>query len=83
MMYHYGINKEVVKFIVDDNTLKQGLYTPGLHIPVYPVERMYDTEVNYVLILAWNFADAIIQKHSRFSASGGHFIIPLPRLRVI
>ena len=57
-MYHFGIEREMIDFIVDDSPLKQGHYTPGMHIPVVPAAPMYQHRPDYLLILAWNFARA-------------------------
>jgi SAM-dependent methyltransferase len=82
-MYHFGIDEQVIDCIVDDSPLKQGLFSPGRHIPVVPSSIMYDeTRPDYMLILAWNFAESIISNHQRFVDEGGHFIIPLPQLEV-
>jgi SAM-dependent methyltransferase len=83
LMLHFGIGPEFVDFIVDDSPLKQGLYSPGFHIPVVPSEKIYSAKPDYLVILAWNFADSIIAKHPRFREVGGHFIIPVPTVRVI
>jgi hypothetical protein len=81
LMYHFGINAEDIDFIVDDSPLKQGLYSPGLHIPVVTSETLYERRPDYVLILAWNFASPIMDKHSAFLDGGGRFIVPLPELK--
>jgi hypothetical protein len=81
-MYHFGITKDLVKYIVDDNPLKQGLYSPGLHIPVVESSMLYEDKPDYLLILAWNFAESIMKKHESFLLSGGRFIVPLPELKV-
>ncbi len=77
LMYHFGLDTEIIEYIVDDSPLKQGLYTPGLHVPVTGTDVLYERKPDYVVILAWNFADAIISKHEHY---GGRFIIPLPNL---
>ena len=41
LMYHFGITKDLISFIVDDNPLKQGLFTPGLHIPVVDLSLIH------------------------------------------
>jgi hypothetical protein len=82
-MYHFGLDAKIIDFIVDDSPLKQGLYTPGLHIPVVPAPVMYERRPDYVLILAWNFADSIMKKHEAFVRAGGRFIVPLPIVKVI
>lgn len=81
-MYQFGLDQNFVDFIVDDSPLKQGLFTPGMHIPVYPSDAIYEKKPDYVIILAWNFAESIIKKHNKFREQGGHFIIPLPDLEI-
>lgn len=83
LMAHFGIDKNIIDFIVDDNPLKQGLYTPITHIPILPVNEMYKRKPDYVLILAWNFAEPIIKKHVKYSEEIGRFIIPMPVPRVV
>lgn len=83
LMYHFGITKDDIEFIVDDNPLKQNLISPGLHIPVVAASTLYHEQPDYVLILAWNFADDIMKNHNNFLQDGRRFIIPLPHLRVV
>ena len=83
LMLHFGIGPEFVDFIVDDSPLKQGLYSPAFHIPVVPSTEIYHRKPDYLVILAWNFADPIIAKHAQFRQNSGHFIIPVPVVHVI
>lgn len=83
LLHYFGIDHNMLEFIVDDSALKQGLYTPGTHIPVVPSEKLYQEKYDYLLILAWNFADAIIKTHRRFQKQGGKFIVPIPRPHII
>jgi SAM-dependent methyltransferase len=82
LMYHFGIADDVIDFIVDDSPLKQGLYSPGMHIPVVPSSAIYDKKPDDIIILAWNFATPIMEKHKAFKDSGGCFIVPLPHVEV-
>ncbi len=82
LMYHFGITGDLIDFVVDDSPLKAGLYTPGLYIPVVGSDEIYKKMPDYMLILAWNFADSIIKNHEKYRANGGKFIIPLPKLEV-
>ena len=83
LMYHFGIEPDLVDFIVDDSPLKQGHFTPGMHIPVVPASHLNGNRPDYLLILAWNFAEPIIAKQAAFHAGGGRFIVPLPDVKVI
>ena len=82
LMYHFGLDDKLIDYVIDDNTLKQSLYTPGLHIPVYSNDYLLEHRPDYLLILAWNFADLIIQNNQDYKKQGGQFIVPLPNLRV-
>ena len=70
------------KYFVDDNPVKQGKYTPGSHLPVYPSDYIYKDKPDFIVILAWQYADPIIKRHQKFLDGGGKFIIPLPEPRV-
>ena len=83
LMYEFGLEKNVLDFIVDDSPLKQGLYSPGLNIPILASSSINELKPDYLLILAWNFADSIVKKNRQFTESGGKFIIPLPNLQII
>ena len=83
LMYHFGFDSTLLDFIVDDNPLKQELFSPGLHIPVLSSEVLYKKMPDFVLILAWNFAASIIANHKNYLNQGGKFIIPLPRMEII
>ena len=83
LMHHFEIGREQIEFIIDDNPLKQGLFSPGLHVPVLPSEAIAERKPDYLVILAWNFAEPIMQKCSEFAARGGRFIVPLPVVRVV
>ena len=83
LMYEFGINHDILEFIVDDSVWKQNLFTPGLHIPILSSSALEKFKPDYVLILAWNFAESIIKNNKNFRDSGGKFIIPLPELEVI
>ena len=83
LLNYYGIGTDILDFIGDRNELKHGLYTPGMHIPVTPAERILEAQPDYLLILAWNFADEIMEQQEEYRRRGGKFIIPIPAPRVI
>lgn len=74
-----NIGSDLVDYLVDKSPLKQGLFTPGMRLPIYPVERLLADRPQYALILAWNFADEIVAQQSSYVAQGGRFLVPLPR----
>lgn len=83
LMYHLGIGAGDIDFIVDDSPHKQGLYTPGTHIPVVGPAEIPVRRPDVLLVLAWNFAEPIMAKHAAFLRGGGKFLLPLPEVRLV
>jgi hypothetical protein len=82
LIYHFDLG-DVMSFIVDDNPSRQGLFSPGFHIPVVAPQELYDRKPDYVIVLAWRFSGLILEKHQAFLEQGGHFIVPLPEVEVL
>ena len=83
LLNYCGITVDELPYTVDRSPLKVGRYTPGAHIPVLPVETLLERQPDYVLILAWNFADEIIAQQDEYRRRGGQFIVPIPTPRVV
>lgn len=79
LLNYFGIGPETLDYIVDDSAWKQGLYTPGTHIPVVSFEELGRKRPGYILILAWNFAEPIMKKCADFT----NFIIPVPKPQIL
>ena len=68
---------------MDRNVHKQGTYMPGTNQPVLGPEALVERQPDYVLLLAWNFADEIIAQQNEYLARGGKFIVPVPVPEVV
>ncbi|MEK6854530.1 MAG: methyltransferase domain-containing protein, partial [Nanoarchaeota archaeon] len=79
LLNYFLIGPDVLDCIVDDSPWKQGLYTPGTHIPVVAFDELNRQRPDYILILAWNFAEPIMKKCAGFS----NFIMPVPTPQII
>jgi SAM-dependent methyltransferase len=79
LLNYCGIDRTLLDYVVDDSPLKQGLHTPGTHIPVVSAAKLRESPPHCLLILAWNFADAIMAKLSSFREQGGRFVVPVPK----
>jgi SAM-dependent methyltransferase len=83
LLNYYGIGPDTMDWIADRNELKHGLFSPGMHIPVVPPSRVLQDRPDYLVILAWNFAEEIMAQQEEFRLGGGRFILPVPTTRLV
>ncbi len=77
------IGPELIEFISDTTPIKQGKYTPGMHIPVVPYEMFKSNPPDYAVLFAWNHAEEIMAKERDFMEAGGRWIIHVPEVKVL
>jgi len=82
LIYNFELGS-FLSFLADDNPSRHGWYSPGWHIPVLPSQMLCERKPDYVIILAWQYAQPITKKNQKYAEAGGHFILPLPEVRVI
>jgi len=82
LLNYCGIRTDFIDYTVDRNPYKHGRFTPGTHIPIYPVDKIRETRPDYLLILPWNLKDEIIKQMSFIRTWGGRFIVPIPEVKI-
>lgn len=78
-----GIDAGTLEWVADRNTHKQGLYVPGVRIPIVDPSRLLEEQPDYVLLLPWNFRDEILEQQAEYRRRGGKFIIPVPEPEIV
>jgi hypothetical protein len=82
LLNHCGIRADLMKFTVDRNPHKHGMFLPGTHIPIHPVERLARERPDYVVIMPWNLRAEITNQLQYVRDWGGRFVVSLPELEV-
>jgi len=73
-----------IDFLVDDAPGKDPvLEGPGYSIPVVDRDEMLRRNPAIVIVFAWRYVDAIVEKNQPYLAAGGRFVVPLPKVRTI
>ena len=80
---YFRIKDEIVKFIIDDNKLKQNLYIPGRKIKIENAKKLKEAKIDILIIFAWNYSEYIIKKNKPYKEMGGKFIIPFPDPKLV
>jgi SAM-dependent methyltransferase len=83
LLNYCGISTDLVLFTVDRSPHKQGRYLPGSHLPIHTPEQIFDARPDYVLLLAWNLKDEIVEQMSAVREWGGRFVVPIPEVSIL
>ena len=83
ILNYCGIGPELIEFISDTTPIKQGKFSPGSHIPVQPYEKFLAKYPDYALLFAYNHTKEIMAKEQNFIASGGKWIVFVPKVQVL
>ncbi len=79
LLYYFKLG-DALSFLVDDNPVRHGRFTPGHHIPVLPSDALYDRKPDDVLAAGVAVCGSDLSRHAAFRQSGGRFIVPLPEI---
>jgi methylation protein EvaC len=79
-----GLDNKFLDYVIDDAPAKQGAYMPGVHLPIKSSGLLSDyNRPDYILLFAWSFANEILKKNTEYIKSGGKFIVPLPKVKIL
>jgi len=83
ILNYCSIGPDLIEYISDTTPIKQGKFTPGMHIPVKPYETFQSNPPDYAVLFAWNHAEEIMAKEKTFMEAGGRWIVHVPKVQVL
>jgi SAM-dependent methyltransferase len=83
LLNYAGVRTDLIDFTVDRSPHKQGLFLPGTQIPIFPPEHIRESQPDYLLILAWNLKDEIVEQTRYIHDWGGRHVVPIPQLEIL
>ena len=82
-LYQCNLSNKLIDYIIDDNVYKQNYFSPGIHIPIFSIEKININLPDYIIILSWNFTEEILKKIEIYRKVGVRIIIPFPEIKII
>ncbi len=73
----------LIEYAVDISRHKHGRYTSGSRLLIHPPDKLLEDKPDCVLLLAWNFAEEVMQQNQAFREAGGRFLVPVPEPRLV
>jgi hypothetical protein len=83
LLNYCGIRTALLDYTVDRNPHKQGMYTPGTHIPILAPDTIAETKPDYIVVLPWNLIDEISTQLEYTRAWGAQLIVPIPYATIV
>jgi hypothetical protein len=72
-----NFNEKNIDMIIDNNSMKQNLYSPGTNIKIVDFNTGVNFHPDVIFILAWNFKDEIINL-CKSNGYKGEYLVPFP-----
>ena len=76
LLNHFNIGPELIECLLEKNTLRRALYSPGMHIPILIEGEIVDLPDIYY-VLAWNFKNEILSNNKHLLEKGIEFYFPV------
>lgn len=83
LLNYCKLDRQTLDYVTEKSQLKIGRFTPGGDIPVVSDDMLLKEKPDYALLLAWNFAEEIINNNKEYRNNGGKFIIPIPTPKIV
>ena len=82
LMNFAGVRRDLISYVADISSAKQGKFLPGSRIPIESKEVLYRDKPDYVVILAWNLKSEVMEQLKGAGLSATRFVTAVPKLEI-
>lgn len=82
LIYEFGLENKL-NFLVDDNKIKQNMYSPGSNIKVLNPNKYKFNKNDIILILPWRYQEMILKKHKKLLSKSNKVVQVWPKFRTL
>jgi len=82
LLNYAGVKKDLLPYVCDAASSKQGKYMPGSHIPIYSPEVLNSKRPDYILVLPWNLVDEVSEQLKFLLEQGTRLVTAVPDLKI-
>ena len=83
LLNYAGAKPDLLTFVCDAASAKQGKFMPGSHIPILSPNAIKAQKPDFVVILPWNISGEVMNQNDFVREWGGKFVTAVPRLTVL
>jgi NDP-4-keto-2,6-dideoxyhexose 3-C-methyltransferase len=83
LLQYFDLDKKLILKAVERNPEKWGKKIASVGIPIISEEQARKEKPDFMLVLPWFFKDEFLRREKAYLKSGGHFIFPLPFLKIV
>lgn len=82
LLNYAGVKPDLLPFVCDRASAKQGKYLPGSHLPILSPEELHSSPPDFLVILPWNISGEVVSQNSLLRQAGTRFVTFIPELRI-
>ncbi len=83
LLNYCGVKPDLLDFVIDASTYKQGKYMPGSHIPILAEPALKEKKPDYIVILPWNLREEISKQLDYTREWGAKLVVAVPSLKTL
>lgn len=80
LLNYAGVKPDLISFVCDAASSKQGNFMPGSHIPILSPQAIRQYQPDFIVILPWNIVDEVISLTEYSREWGCKFVTAIPEL---